>query len=838
MVRATDSFENTVFNGNVTLVSSGNADLGLGDLEVQGSVFSDGISANTVGGAITCISPILFTNTTDASSSGSGGTVTVSGGLAVSKQIFTGGNITTSGIINTTNATNSTSVSTGAIIVSGGIGVSGNSYFAGIVNHTNTTNSTSVSTGAIVVSGGIGIGGNTSIGGIISLTSNTVPSSAAPATISIYSDTVDTKLKSKDNSGVVTVYQPITTKGDLVTSDGTILGVRLPVSTDSSLLTCSSSASTGLAWSNAVAFSDNILNLFNFKTATVSGSYTDLFVDQFRNITGFSQLNSSTNTDVIINTTSTVLVIADVSLIATAGTTGTTCNVRIVEDTSHTGSGSFSAVPGAFGYTYNLNTTTPGDTAYIIYAKNYTKNDRIKLQALQSIGTNTVTELSFGVNLSLINFSVNGQYDNSKYFNGYTNTTTVLGGTATDIPINVQRITDTIYTNTTGTASITISATGVYCIWYTANVVKTSGATNSLATFNLAKNGASISGSLGNIFIPNVTNPNGSISNCVVVSLTSGDIIKLQGILTAGASLSCDSGSNIILVYLSSSTNNQTSTKYAFLQQNATTTLAATPTDIPFGIETILTSGTFTHSTSSNSQNLIVNENGYYYIFGNATVTNSSASAGTAQLDLAYLLPNSTVVSYQGTLSQAHINVTGTTNINSIRNHLCVYIPAGYTIKLQGSRVSTTGTLSTSTANTTLIVIKASPNDTVFEPLIPFGSYYKASTYPSFTTSSLSFVPVCYLSTGTIPNGTYSFSYSMTNNSLVANKDVSIQIILDGTVFTTQVSSTGRATNILPIVGQEIIQLTIGNHIFELDASVGSSTAVLLNIVLSLTRIS
>ena len=49
MVRATDSFENTVFNGNVTLVSSGNADLGLGDLEVQGSVFSDSITANTVG---------------------------------------------------------------------------------------------------------------------------------------------------------------------------------------------------------------------------------------------------------------------------------------------------------------------------------------------------------------------------------------------------------------------------------------------------------------------------------------------------------------------------------------------------------------------------------------------------------------------------------------------------------------------------------------------------------------------------------------------------------------------------------------------------------------------
>lgn len=46
MVNQTDTIENGSFNGNLTILNSGNADLGPGNLEVQGTVYTNTISAN------------------------------------------------------------------------------------------------------------------------------------------------------------------------------------------------------------------------------------------------------------------------------------------------------------------------------------------------------------------------------------------------------------------------------------------------------------------------------------------------------------------------------------------------------------------------------------------------------------------------------------------------------------------------------------------------------------------------------------------------------------------------------------------------------------------------
>lgn len=54
-------------------------------------------------------------------------------------------------------------------------------------------------------------------------------------------------LKSKNNSGSVTTYQPTTSKGDILVHNGTTQ-TRLPVSTNSYLLSINSSTSTGLEW--------------------------------------------------------------------------------------------------------------------------------------------------------------------------------------------------------------------------------------------------------------------------------------------------------------------------------------------------------------------------------------------------------------------------------------------------------------------------------------------------------------------------------------------------------------------------------------------------------------
>jgi hypothetical protein len=53
--------------------------------------------------------------------------------------------------------------------------------------------------------------------------------------------------KSRNGSGVVTIYQPANTKGDLVTHNGTTQ-VRLPVGSDGDMLVSDSTATPGLSW--------------------------------------------------------------------------------------------------------------------------------------------------------------------------------------------------------------------------------------------------------------------------------------------------------------------------------------------------------------------------------------------------------------------------------------------------------------------------------------------------------------------------------------------------------------------------------------------------------------
>ena len=124
MVNQTDTIENGSFNGNLTILNSGNADLGPGNLEVQGTVYTNTISANTTSGSITLTDPSLFTNSTA-----------------------------------------STSAITGALVVTGGIGITGNNYFAGVNTYTNTTvipsaNGTNTASGSINIAGGLALTGS------------------------------------------------------------------------------------------------------------------------------------------------------------------------------------------------------------------------------------------------------------------------------------------------------------------------------------------------------------------------------------------------------------------------------------------------------------------------------------------------------------------------------------------------------------------------------------------------------------------------------------------------------------------------------------------------------
>lgn len=63
-------------------------------------------------------------------------------------------------------------------------------------------------------------------------------------------DSVDNKFKSIDSSGILTVYQPSTTKGDLVVHDGTTQ-VRLPSGSNGQVLTVNTASANGVEWANS-----------------------------------------------------------------------------------------------------------------------------------------------------------------------------------------------------------------------------------------------------------------------------------------------------------------------------------------------------------------------------------------------------------------------------------------------------------------------------------------------------------------------------------------------------------------------------------------------------------
>lgn len=147
--------------------------------------------------------------------------------------------ISTDGSITFYNTTPATSITTGGLKINGGVAIS---------NATNATSTTSG--GALSIGGGALVSKDLVIGGTLNLNISPTPSAPTSGIEKIYIDDNDGLLKSKNSINVVTTYQPTTTKGDLVTHNGTTQ-TRLPASTDGYVLTSNSLTSTGLEWVEA-----------------------------------------------------------------------------------------------------------------------------------------------------------------------------------------------------------------------------------------------------------------------------------------------------------------------------------------------------------------------------------------------------------------------------------------------------------------------------------------------------------------------------------------------------------------------------------------------------------
>ena len=80
---------------------------------------------------------------------------------------------------------------------------------------------------------------------IINIQETTIPTLPVIGSSTLYLN--NSKLKSIDSDGIITTYQPATTKGDLTIHDGTTQ-IRLPIGSDGYILVSNSSSSSGLDW--------------------------------------------------------------------------------------------------------------------------------------------------------------------------------------------------------------------------------------------------------------------------------------------------------------------------------------------------------------------------------------------------------------------------------------------------------------------------------------------------------------------------------------------------------------------------------------------------------------
>jgi len=190
----------------------------------------------------------------------------------------------------------------------------------GTLTISNTIDATSsMSGGSFTTSGGMGIKKSLYLGGFINKTFISTPISPI-AGCTFYSDITDSKFKSVNNSGIITVYNPTNIKGDLFTNNG-ITTVSLPVSTNNSILVADSTQTTGMRWSSVLNIVGNFGSEFNVinssgtNTSTASTFTTNLTLT-FNALGGnyyfgltyqtASQINNNYEVKVVLDATITV----------------------------------------------------------------------------------------------------------------------------------------------------------------------------------------------------------------------------------------------------------------------------------------------------------------------------------------------------------------------------------------------------------------------------------------------------------------------------------------------------------------------------------------------------
>lgn len=772
MSKQTDTLENFTINGNLSVLSGGNANLGYGDIECEGTVFVDTISENTTGIGVN-IEGITYENSYFTIPN-----ITAPSNPSVSNTRFYVENdifksVGNSGIVKTYNPL---------------------SNKGDILSHSGTTDIT------------LPVGTNNQI------------------------FIADSTQATGNKWGSIDLVLPATTKGDLIVYSTT--NARLPVGTNNQILVADSTKATGVKWANigsnvldSTTISDqNILDTYSTNSLLLTVIYQNLTFEENREYNTVTYNHDILNTPELITILSAGTYIINCRITISgdlAGTSVSDVKVKIQESIS---SGAFTDLVAASNTSVVYSSISGCNTCNISYIKTYGSGDVIKVQAAVLSGNTVVTVHPYGCSFTAIKTAVDGSlYDTSNYLNTYNTSNVTLTGTYADIPFNTNRIIGSSFSHNSGSSSITLNDTGKYFVVCTFGINKSSGLVRSLAELQLTLNGSVIPGTYSGVYSHGTLQYHNSGFITIARSFTSGDILKLQGRIGSGINLQLTSEmTSLCIMKFQSSSNAQTNVKmFSASDTTGGTSIGTSYADVPLITEAIKDS-IYTHTASNYA--VTVNEDGYYYVFGRVTCTNTiTDTMGDEAYSQIRLLLNrgSGYFEVDGTISQAlHANTSAGTGT---ANFICVlYLQSGSLLKMQAIKFAKNGNgnLILYANGSNLDIIKLSATNSLVSSILDFGSYFKEikETIGTSTTSSI-FIPKIDLVTDIIPSGKYIIWYSVIVNGPSSNITVyEIQVTLNSTIILYKsLTKIYQSVTHYTVTSFSNVELLQGSHIITIN---------------------
>ena len=751
-----------------------------------------------------------------------GGQIAIGGINASDNLTLTSTSDTSKGQVILTETTESTSTSSGAIRIDGGAGIAGNVYIGNTLAVDTIIENT--------VSNGVDLEGTVFKDSYLTITEVSVPGNPSSSKHTLYIDSGDSLLKSRDSSGVVTTLQPTNTKGDLVTHTGTTQ-TRLPVGSDTQVLTVDPLQPTGIKWENVSSGtggtgtdpnSNKYCNIYSSGSQTLTDTYQDILFDSDRRIDDFYTHSLLEQELITFNQPGKYFVYFRCSTFVETGNNRASSGIRLVLDTG----GGFNEIAGTLAYMFNRDNDQGYNTCCTNIVLDVSAGDVIKAQVRREVGSTTIKTLQNASEIVIIRMTVDQANDLTEYLSVYKSNSNNFGSSYSDLVFNTTRINDSIYTYSTSTGIVELTENGIYFI--TCNVsTQTNSNTETQTSFRLvADTGGGyneVSGSRG--YMHNDDDPDslntGFIS--LVYNGTTGDKLKIQTIIDNGAGTASNvaNGCNLNVIKLGSSLGQSTVKYFDGYNDTGGTSISTSYTDIPIISENIKDS-IYTHTASSPS--ITVTEDGRYIIFARICFVKSSGTTETAVKTRLVVDNGSGFFEISGTEAYSYHTNTSTGTQQSFIG-ATIQLAANSIMKLQGI-IFDGNNIEVANYGTGISVMRLEPLNVGQQGLVIFGTElnYVESTSTT-STNSLTYVQKIRLTTDNIPSGTYriGFYYIWTIDN--TNQDFTSRVQVDDSLdIHESTESIHRSNQDIATSGFSHVSLSLGVHTIDLDFKVDSGT--------------